>query len=336
MKNMSGKCGADNGRTNLSITVLIAFVLLSTFYVLILMAKKSRSKRRRMQKVKTGKEDSSLFVSTTQQVSSITESFASIFQILGSVSGPATKCLGDVLERSAAVLEELNTLNCSVTGDAIAIQENLRSIELQLVQLDSLWPSIDRTVEFVNQKKRQLTELERLCTSIELATRTGKRSIRRSRSQEDLSENVPNDGQESPDIVASQSNSENDSDSDSDAPVEISSKPAPDIKLLDEEPELSLFEQYQKKKKEAEERRQEKAQSKNRKRVKKVDRGQFVVKAKKAQFKVITLDEGVKKSLEPTVNFREELLRARTAGRREKGLFRLVDYRMPPLCVRNG
>ncbi|PIO73447.1 hypothetical protein TELCIR_04589 [Teladorsagia circumcincta] len=83
---------------------------------MFLCAALSRPKRRRMRKVKTSKEDSSLI-----EVESVSQQ----------------------------------------------IQENLRSIETQLAQLDSLWPSIDRTVEFVNQKKRQLTELERLCTSIE-------------------------------------------------------------------------------------------------------------------------------------------------------------------------
>ncbi|XGW07872.1 hypothetical protein V3C99_010750, partial [Haemonchus contortus] len=283
-----------------------------------------RSKRRRMQKVKSPKEDSSPIdiEGTSQQVNAITENIVSIFQVLGSVSGPATKCLGDVLERSAAALEELNTLSCAVTADTTAIQENIRSIETQLIQLDRLWPSIDRTVEFVNQKKRQLTELERLCTSVErqlaeqLTTRSGKTSTRHS--QEDLSQKASRDKEESPTVDDSPSNSDIDSDADSDAPVEISSKIVPDIELLDEEPELSLFEQQQKKKKEEEERRQEKAQAKKRRRIKKLDRGEFLVKAKEAQFKVVTLNEGVKKSLEPSVNFREELLKARTAGRREK------------------
>nr|CDJ98148.1 Hypothetical protein CBG06964 [Haemonchus contortus] len=277
------------------------------------MAKKGRSKRRRTQKVKSPKEDSSPIdiEGTSQQVNAITENIVSIFQVLGSVSGPATKCLGDVLERSAAALEELNTLSCAVTADTSAIQENIRSIETQLIQLDRLWPSIDRTVEFVNQKKRQLTELEKLCTSVE----------RQLAEQQDLSQKASRDEEESPAVDDSPSNSDIDSDADSDAPVEISSKIVPDIELLDEEPELSLFEQQQKKKKEEEERRQEKAQAKKRRRIKKLDRGEFLVKAKKAQFKVVTLNEGVKKSLEPSVNFREELLKARTAGRREKGMF---------------
>ncbi|RCN26435.1 hypothetical protein ANCCAN_27838, partial [Ancylostoma caninum] len=102
---------------------------------------------------------------------------------------------------------------------------------------------------------------------------------------------------------------------------ELSSKLAPDIPLLhDPEPELSLFEQLQQKKREQEESRIDRAQAKKRRRIKKVDAGQFVVKAKKAEFKVLTLNEGLKKSLEPTVNFREQLLRARTDGKREKGL----------------
>uniref|UniRef100_A0A0N4W854 DUF4604 domain-containing protein n=1 Tax=Haemonchus placei TaxID=6290 RepID=A0A0N4W854_HAEPC len=150
--------------------------------------------------------------------------------------------------------------------------------------------------------------------TIIVTTRSGRTSTRRS--QEDLTQKAVRDEEESPAVDNSPSNSDNDSDAESDAPVEISSKIVPDIELLDEEPELSLFEQVQE-----EERRQEKAQAKKRRRIKKLDRGEFLVKAKKAQFKVVTLNEGVKKSLEPCVNFREELLKARTAGRREKGMF---------------
>lgn len=108
-------------------------------------------------------------------------------------------------------------------------------------------------------------------------------------------------------------------DSDSDAPEEISSKPGPDIKLLTDSGEnLSLFEELQEKKRKMEENRQDKTRSKRRKRVKKVDRGEYRIKEKKAEFKVLTLDEGINKSLEPRVNFRDELLRARTAGKRER------------------
>lgn len=108
-------------------------------------------------------------------------------------------------------------------------------------------------------------------------------------------------------------------DSDSDAPEEISSKSGPDIKLLTDSGEnLSLFEELQEKKRKMEENRQDKTRSKRRKKVKKVDRGEYRIKEKKAEFKVLTLDEGIKKSLEPRVNFRDELLRARTAGKRER------------------
>lgn len=105
--------------------------------------------------------------SASHQLASITENIVSIVQLLGSVSGPATKSLGDVLERSAAALEELNTLSCSITADTAVIYDNLHSIESQLIHLENLWPSIDRAVEFVNQKKQQLSDLERLCTAIE-------------------------------------------------------------------------------------------------------------------------------------------------------------------------
>ncbi|KAK6735371.1 hypothetical protein RB195_018527 [Necator americanus] len=94
--------------------------------------------------------------SSSQQLKSITKNIASIFQLVGSVSGPTTNSLGDVLERSATTLEELNTLCGSVVRETSSIYENLRSIESQLSQLDNLWLSIDRAVEFVAQKKQQL------------------------------------------------------------------------------------------------------------------------------------------------------------------------------------
>ncbi|KAJ1359348.1 hypothetical protein KIN20_018045 [Parelaphostrongylus tenuis] len=108
-------------------------------------------------------------------------------------------------------------------------------------------------------------------------------------------------------------------DSDSDAPEEISSKPGPDIRLLTDPSEgLSLFEELQEKKRKLEKHRVDKVEWKRRKRVKKVDKGEYRVKEKKAEFKVLTLDEGIKKTLEPRINFRDELLKARTAGKRER------------------
>lgn len=38
--------------------------------------------------------------------------------------------------------------------------------------------------------------------------------------------------------------------------------------------------------------------------------------SRKAQFKVITLDSGIKSTLEPEINFKAELLKARTRERR--------------------
>ncbi|ETN77386.1 hypothetical protein NECAME_11085, partial [Necator americanus] len=95
--------------------------------------------------VETSRSLAAKLGSSSQQLKSITKNIASIFQLVGSVSGPTTNSLGDVLERSATTLEELNTLWGSV------IYENLRSIESQLSQLDNLWLSIDRAVEFVAQ-----------------------------------------------------------------------------------------------------------------------------------------------------------------------------------------
>ncbi|EYB87559.1 hypothetical protein Y032_0260g514 [Ancylostoma ceylanicum] len=258
----------------------------------------------------------------------------SIVQLVGSVSGPATKSLGDVLERSAATLEELNTLSDSVKAETNVIRENLQSIESQLSHLEKLWPSIDRAVEFVAQKKQQLSELERLCTSVErqLAERLSTRSGKYDRAE------VSRIEKGSPAVLEADPDRMSGDVSDSEAPVEISSKMVPDIPLLhDPEPELSLFEQLQERKREQEESRQDRAQAKKRRRIKKVDAGQFIVKAKKAEFKVLTLNEGLKKSLEPTVNFREQLLRARTDGKREKDfLDSSFQYRMPLPCVRNG
>ncbi|WKX96810.1 hypothetical protein Q1695_012895 [Nippostrongylus brasiliensis] len=302
------------------------------------MAKKSRRRRRRMPVAKSGIESGSLqdLAGVSQQVSAVSENIASVVQLLASVSGPATKCLGDVLERSAAALEELNTISSSVTVETSAICESLKATDAQLAQLENLWPSIDQAVEFVNQKKQQLTELERLCTLVErriaernavrfyfitvpVVTRSGKSSFQDIKTSQNS--NVDEEETSISPVDAHQEE-EDDSGNDSDAPMEISSKHQPDIKLVDDEPELSIFEQYQKKKKEEEQQRQEKtAQSKKRKRVKKVARGEFLVKAKAAQFKVVTLNEGVKTALEPRINFREELLKVRTADRREKGKY---------------
>uniref|UniRef100_A0A183G7A7 DNA polymerase epsilon catalytic subunit n=1 Tax=Heligmosomoides polygyrus TaxID=6339 RepID=A0A183G7A7_HELPZ len=113
---------------------------------------------------------------------------------------------------------------------------------------------------------------------------------------------------------------EDESGSDSDAPAEISSKVVPDIKLGDEA-ELSIFEQvytylnrifvpaFV----------SQALQSTSQISQKSLMLCPYVSRFRSAQFKVVTLSEGVNKSLEPMVNFREELLKARTAAKREKG-----------------
>ncbi|CAI4220499.1 unnamed protein product [Auanema sp. JU1783] len=111
-----------------------------------------------------------------------------------------------------------------------------------------------------------------------------------------------------------------DSDDDDDAPVEVTSKKAketgPDMPLVaSEEPSLSLFEQLQLKKQKEEDGRLEKKKAKKLRR-KKTNKGQYVVQTKKAAFNVVTLDEGLTSALEPAINFKAELLKARTSGRR--------------------
>ncbi|VDN20243.1 unnamed protein product [Cylicostephanus goldi] len=232
---------------------------------------------------------------TLQQLQLITQNLGAIINLVGSVSGPATASLGDILERSAATLEELKTLSISVETETASVKENFCAIDSQLAQLDKLWAGIDKAVEFVAEV---------------LITRKGKYE------REEEAQNVPG-----------ATGSEDDDGSDSDAPMEISSKPGPDIILsASPEKELSLFEQVQERKREEEEKRQNKAQSKKRRRIKKLHAGEFVVKAKKAEFKVLTLDKGLKKSLEPAVNFKEQLLMARTSGRRERGKFLLWKF----------
>lgn len=145
-------------------------------------------------------------------------------------------------------------------------------------------------------------------------TRSGRSTRRESGSKEEHKQ-VPDPVS----AIADQQETLHGDSGDSDAPEEISSKHGPDIKLLtDSSQSLSLFEQLQEKKRKLEEDRKDKVQSKRRKRVKKLDKGEYRVKERKAEFKVLTLTDGIKKSLEPRVNFRDELLRARTDGKRER------------------
>ncbi|CAJ0603046.1 unnamed protein product [Cylicocyclus nassatus] len=270
----------------------------------------SRKKRRCMSlELRNNRNHISQSQDTLQQLQLITQNLGAIINLIGSVSGPATASLGDILERSAATLEELKTLSISVEAETASVKENFCAIDSQLAQLDKLWASIDKAVEFVAEKKQQLTELESLCTLVErqlaerhIITRKGKY-----------------EGDEDAQNVPGGMGSDDDDGSDSDAPMEISSKPGPDIILsASPEKEMSLFEQVQERKREEEEKRQNRTQSKKRRRIKKLQAGEFLVKAKKAEFKVLTLDKGLKKSLEPAVNFKEQLLMARTSGRRER------------------
>lgn len=115
-----------------------------------------------------------------------------------------------------------------------------------------------------------------------------------------------------------------DFESDDDAPMEVSSKKpsalGPDMMLVEApEPEMSLFEQVQARKKEDAEKKlkKEKARARRLKR-QMIQPGEFVVSEKKAEFKVVTLDRGVRNALEPARNFKADLLKARTADRRMK------------------
>ncbi|KAF8365508.1 hypothetical protein PRIPAC_83337 [Pristionchus pacificus] len=113
------------------------------------------------------------------------------------------------------------------------------------------------------------------------------------------------------------------SDSDDDAPVEISSKKqvssGPDI-VLAEAPEQddgpTLYEQMRAKKSETETAKRVKRAEK--KKVARKSKGVYEVKTKQTTFTVRTLGEGVSAPLQTTVSFREQLLAARTEGRREK------------------
>ncbi|GMT26330.1 hypothetical protein PFISCL1PPCAC_17627, partial [Pristionchus fissidentatus] len=117
------------------------------------------------------------------------------------------------------------------------------------------------------------------------------------------------------------------SDSDDDAPVEISSKKAgrqesaagPDI-VLAAAPETddgpTLYEQMRARKAEAETAKRVKRAEK--KKVARKGKGVYEVKTRQASFTVKTLDEGSSAPLKTLVSFREQLLAARTAERREK------------------
>jgi len=111
-------------------------------------------------------------------------------------------------------------------------------------------------------------------------------------------------------------------DDEDDAPMEVSSKKhiVPDMMLAaGPEPEMSLFEQVQAKKKEEEQNKKDRVKARRLKR-KRVQPGEFVVSEKKAEFKVVTLDKGIRNPLEPTRNFKADLLKERTKDRRVKSV----------------
>ncbi|ULU09090.1 hypothetical protein L3Y34_019935 [Caenorhabditis briggsae] len=105
-------------------------------------------------------------------------------------------------------------------------------------------------------------------------------------------------------------------DSDGDMPRKITSKV---VNELYEEPKSAMAKILEKKAKQTEKSAAKKLKKRNKKKeAKKITDGVFQVKMKnsKAKFNVVTLKKGVQKILEPEVNFREELLKSRTAGTR--------------------
>ncbi|CAD6197530.1 unnamed protein product [Caenorhabditis auriculariae] len=148
-------------------------------------------------------------------------------------------------------------------------------------------------------------------------TRTG-RSTRRAST--DKMENIIENDEGASDTV---------SDSDDDMPEEVPSKKndvhlssKPEIPLVKtEEPTQSIYEQV-KLKRQAEEARAEgkRAKEKSRRKAKRIAKGVFQLRQNKAEFQVVTLKEGIQHSLEPVNNFREDLLRNRTANSRVKNV----------------
>ncbi|PIC49865.1 hypothetical protein B9Z55_008330 [Caenorhabditis nigoni] len=109
---------------------------------------------------------------------------------------------------------------------------------------------------------------------------------------------------------------EKEADSDDDVPREMTSKV---VNELYEEPKSAMAKILEKKAKQSEKSAAKKLKKRNKKKeAKKITDGVFQVKMKnsKAKFNVVTLKKGVQKILEPEVNFREELLKSRTAGTR--------------------
>uniref|UniRef100_A0A1I7XBN6 MARVEL domain-containing protein n=1 Tax=Heterorhabditis bacteriophora TaxID=37862 RepID=A0A1I7XBN6_HETBA len=74
-------------------------------------------------------------------------------------SSVSTVSLGNVLERCAAALEELRTLNELIGSEADEVKKGLRSIDTQLKMIDNIWENIDNTVRFVAQQQSDIGEL---------------------------------------------------------------------------------------------------------------------------------------------------------------------------------
>ncbi|CTQ86431.1 SRF-dependent transcription regulation-associated protein [Caenorhabditis elegans] len=115
--------------------------------------------------------------------------------------------------------------------------------------------------------------------------------------------------------VTSIENPEN-SDSDDDEPMEATSK-APEMSVA--EPKSIIEKLLEKKAEKSAKLAAKKLKKRSKKKeAKKISDGVFQVKMKKskAKFNVVTLKAGVQNILEPQINFREELLKSRTAGTR--------------------
>ncbi|EFO91862.1 hypothetical protein CRE_08529 [Caenorhabditis remanei] len=119
---------------------------------------------------------------------------------------------------------------------------------------------------------------------------------------------------DSEDVV--EKDSEGSDDDDDDEPMEVTSSK---VEEKGAEPKSIVEKLLEKKAEKSAKIAAKKLKKRNKKKeMKKISDGVFEVKMKKskAKFNVVTLSNGVQKMLEPEINFREELLKARTAGTR--------------------
>lgn len=116
-------------------------------------------------------------------------------------------------------------------------------------------------------------------------------------------------------VVKNSDDVEDSDDDDDDVSMEMTSK----VVEKPEEPKSVVEKLLEKKAEKSAKIAAKKLKKRNKKKeAKKISEGVFEVKMKKskAKFNVVTLKSGVQKMLEPEVNFRDELLKARTAGTR--------------------